>query len=67
MKPCGVDRVCAAPHKGARKDLTRATEPGPETASATAAATATKTKLNLDPPEALQAVAPAEAAGLVPL
>jgi uncharacterized protein YaaN involved in tellurite resistance len=31
------------------------------------AATATKTKLNLDPPEALQPVAPAEAAGLVPL
>src|SRR5690242_20416624 len=42
-----------------------ATEPAPE--SQTAAATATKTKLNLDPPEALQAVAPAEAAGLVPL
>jgi len=36
-----------------------ATEPAPETA--------TKTKLKLDPPEALQAVAPAEAAGLVPL
>ena len=30
-------------------------------------ATATKTKLNLDPPEALQPVAPAEASGLVPL
>ena len=30
-------------------------------------ATKTATKLNLDPPEALQAVAPAEAAGLVPL
>src|SRR5690242_5557874 len=29
--------------------------------------TATKTKLKLDPPEALQPVAPAEAAGLVPL
>jgi uncharacterized protein YaaN involved in tellurite resistance len=42
-----------------------ATEPGSETATATA--TATKTKLNLDPPEALQPVAPAEAAGLVPL
>ena len=42
-----------------------ASEPGPETATTTA--TATKTKLNLDPPEALQAVAPAEAAGLVPL
>jgi uncharacterized protein YaaN involved in tellurite resistance len=38
-----------------------ATEPGSETA------TATKTKLNLDPPEALQPVAPAEASGLVPL
>jgi uncharacterized protein YaaN involved in tellurite resistance len=37
----------------------------PETQSATA--TATKTKLNLDPPDALQAVAPSEAAGLVPL
>jgi uncharacterized protein YaaN involved in tellurite resistance len=30
-------------------------------------ATKTATKLNLDPPEALQSVAPAEAAGLVPL
>jgi uncharacterized protein YaaN involved in tellurite resistance len=30
-------------------------------------ATKTETKLKLDPPEALQAVAPAEAAGLVPL
>ena len=29
--------------------------------------TATKTKLNLDPPDALQAVAPTEASGLVPL
>lgn len=38
-----------------------ATEPATETA------TATKTKLNLDPPEALQAVAPTEVAGLVPL
>ncbi len=34
---------------------------------ASEAETATKTKLNLDPPEALQPVAPAEAAGLVPL
>ena len=34
---------------------------------AQASETATKTKLNLNPPEALQAVAPAEAAGLVPL
>src|SRR4029078_10826174 len=42
-----------------------ATEPGSETATATA--TATKTKLNLDPPEALQPVAPAEAAGRAPL
>jgi uncharacterized protein YaaN involved in tellurite resistance len=32
-----------------------------------AAETATKTKLKLDPPEALQPVAPAEVAGLVPL
>jgi uncharacterized protein YaaN involved in tellurite resistance len=32
-----------------------------------ATATATATKLKLDPPEALQAIAPAEAAGLVPL
>src|SRR5438874_1611710 len=40
-----------------------ATEPGTETATATS----TATKLKLDPPEALQAVAPAEAAGLVPL
>src|SRR5215510_3556979 len=40
-----------------------ATEPGTETA--TAAGTATKHKL--DPPEVLQPVAPAEAAGLVPL
>src|SRR5436190_22846782 len=38
-----------------------ATEPAPETTTATA------TKLKLDPPYALQAVAPAEAAGLVPL
>ena len=38
-----------------------ASEPGPE------AETKTATKLKLDPPEALQAVAPAEAAGLVPL
>src|SRR5690348_18502384 len=42
-----------------------ATEPAPESQSATE--TATKTKLNLDPPEALQTVAPAEASGLVPL
>jgi len=38
-----------------------ATEPAPATE------TATKTKLNLTPPDALQAVEPAEAAGLVPL
>ena len=38
-----------------------ATEPAPATE------TATKTKLNLDPPEALQTVEPAEASGLVPL
>src|SRR5213592_2215876 len=38
-----------------------ASEPGPE------AETKTATKLKLDPPDALQAVAPAEAAGLVPL
>ena len=37
-----------------------ATEPGPDT-------TETKTKLKLDPPEALQTVPVAEAAGLVPL
>ncbi|MEO7276394.1 MAG: toxic anion resistance protein [Sphingomicrobium sp.] len=36
-----------------------ATEPGTQTATAT--------KLKLDPPEALQPIAPAEAAGLVPL
>src|SRR5437763_5530417 len=40
-----------------------ATEPAPETATATQ----TATKLKLDPPDALQTVAPAEAAGLVPL
>jgi uncharacterized protein YaaN involved in tellurite resistance len=40
-----------------------ATEPAPETATTTK----TATKLNLDPPDALQAVAPAEASGLVPL
>src|SRR3990170_4483056 len=34
---------------------------------ATEAPTETRTKLKLDPPEALQAIAPAEAAGLVPL
>jgi uncharacterized protein YaaN involved in tellurite resistance len=38
-----------------------ATEPAPETKTKTA------TKLKLDPPEALQPVAPAEATGLVPL
>ena len=42
-----------------------ASEPAPEAQSATE--TATKTKLNLNPPEALQPVAPAEVAGLVPL
>src|SRR3954452_13084892 len=41
-----------------------ATEPGIETAAAPAGA---PTKLKLDPPDVLQAVAPAEAAGLVPL
>ena len=40
-----------------------ATEPAPESD----VATKTATKLKLDPPEALQAVAPAEASGLVPL
>src|SRR3982751_6355792 len=40
-----------------------ATEPAPETDTKTK----TATKLNLDPPEALQAVAPADASGLVPL
>src|SRR5438046_8192241 len=40
-----------------------ATEPGTETATATS----TATKLKLDPPDVLQAVAPAEASGLVPL
>jgi hypothetical protein len=38
-----------------------ATEPAPATEAAT------KTKLNLTPPDALQPVEPAEAAGLVPL
>ena len=42
-----------------------ATEPAPETQSATE--TAMRPKLNLNPPEALQPVEPAEAAGLVPL
>jgi uncharacterized protein YaaN involved in tellurite resistance len=40
-----------------------ATDPATDTAAATGAAT----KLKLDPPEALQPVAPAEASGLVPL
>jgi len=40
-----------------------ATEPAQETS----ATTATATKLKLDPPDALQPVAPTEAAGLVPL
>src|ERR1044072_2469832 len=40
-----------------------ATEPGTETATAPGAAT----KIKLDPPDALQAVAPAAAGGLVPL
>ena len=39
-----------------------ATEPAPETAPA-----GTATKLKLDPPDVLQPVAPAHAAGLVPL
>jgi uncharacterized protein YaaN involved in tellurite resistance len=43
----------------AAKGLSMATEPATETKTAT--------KLKLDPPEALQPVAPAEAAGLVPL
>jgi hypothetical protein len=38
-----------------------ASEPETDTATATA------TKLKLDPPDVLQPVAPAEAAGLVPL
>src|SRR3954447_4964948 len=42
-----------------------ASEPATETPTAPAEGTATK--LKLDPPEALQTVAPAEAAGLVPL
>jgi uncharacterized protein YaaN involved in tellurite resistance len=41
-----------------------ATEPGTDTATAAAGA---PTKLKLDPPDALQTVAPAEASGLVPL
>jgi hypothetical protein len=40
-----------------------ATEPAPEAETGTK----TATKLKLDPPDALQPVAPAEAAGLVPL
>jgi len=40
-----------------------ATEPAPEAV----AATGTATKLKLDPPDALQPVPVAEAAGLVPL
>src|SRR5205085_2040739 len=42
------------------KDQRMATEPAAET-------TGTATKLKLDPPDALQPVPPAEAAGLVPL
>jgi hypothetical protein len=38
-----------------------------EPATETAAAPGTATKLKLDPPDVLQPVAPAEAAGLVPL
>src|SRR3954452_22535435 len=39
----------------------------PDPAPDTAATTATATKLKLDPPEALEAIPPTEAAGLVPL
>src|ERR1043165_8572935 len=59
----GVDRPPAAPHKSRERMIVMATEPGPETSTATQ----TATKLKLDPPEALQPVPPAEAAGLVPL
>jgi uncharacterized protein YaaN involved in tellurite resistance len=44
---------------GIERDLTMASETGTETATAT--------KLKLDPPEALQPIATAEASGLVPL
>jgi len=54
VQPFTVARVL-----GARKGLTMATEPAAETKTAT--------KLKLDPPDALQPVPPAEAAGLVPL
>jgi uncharacterized protein YaaN involved in tellurite resistance len=50
--------------QGRGKDDLMATEPGTETAAASAGAA---TKLKLDPPDVLQPVAPAEAAGLVPL
>jgi len=59
----GVDRPSAAPHKSRERMIAMATEPASETNTATQ----TATKLKLDPPEALQPVAPAEAAGLVPL
>jgi len=56
----GVDPLTEQPHKGTERIRVMATEP--ETATAGPA-----TKLKLDPPDALQPVAPAEAAGLVPL
>src|SRR4051794_36895416 len=47
--------------RGTERTMNMATEPAAETATQTA------TKLKLDPPEALQPVPTAEAAGLVPL
>jgi uncharacterized protein YaaN involved in tellurite resistance len=59
----GVDRASVAPHNGRERMTAMATEPPTETSTAAEPAT----KLKLDPPDVLQPVAPAEAAGLVPL
>ena len=57
----GVDRVVAAPHKG--RERIGGWRPNPHLQPRPAPTT----KLKLDPPDVLQPVAPAEAAGLVPL
>jgi len=63
MNARAVDRHGGRSHKGRERIDAMATEPASE--AATAAPTATK--LKLDPPDALQPVPAAEAAGLVPL
>jgi uncharacterized protein YaaN involved in tellurite resistance len=63
MNARAVDPHGRRSHKGRERIEAMATEPASEAATAAPAAT----KLKLDPPDALQPVPPAEAAGLVPL